>query len=133
MIRFLRVVLYVLAIASGMFGLVAGGKSLAKYAIARLKDPYFDSFSYNDLILSGSVIFLLSLLVLIFVDISLTLGRALRSPRPEKKESAARPAGLPAKSIDTNPPSLPEPSAESESDRESADEKLARLLKQKNE
>ncbi len=92
MTRCYRFVLFWLARLAGLIGLVAGGKSLLKYALARLKDPYFDSFSYNDLVFSGGVIFLLSLLVLIFVEVGKNAGRTLPA-QPVAAASASVPGG----------------------------------------
>jgi hypothetical protein len=128
MTRLFREVVYWLAMTAGILGLVAGGKSLVKYALARFNDPYFDSFSYNDLVFSGGVIFLLSLILLIFADLARTLGGAFPPAKPESPGASPKPTlGAPR----TAAPSGPAP--ETEPDRESADEKLARLLKQKKE
>jgi len=127
--RFLRGLLYCLALLGGITGLVVGGKLLGKYVLARLNDPYFDSFSYNDLVFSGGVIFILSLILLIFADIGLMLGKKFG---PAKNADAApKPAGVSPKTAASSSPSAPLPDVESEADQESADEKLARLLQQK--
>jgi hypothetical protein len=133
MLKLLRTLLYWLARVAGVIGLVAGGKSLGKYALARLNDPYFDSFSYNDLVFSGGVIFLLSLLVLIFADVGHSLGKNSRPFPAENSGEKAKPAPPPAKTTGPAPLISPAPGSEPEGDRESADEKLERLLKQKNE
>jgi hypothetical protein len=130
MTRFLRRLLYWLALVAGLIGLVAGGRLLAKYAVARFNDPYFDSFSYNDLVFSGGVIFLLSLMLLIFTDLARTLS-GFAPPGPGKTAAIPAPPGEIAKFGGATPPATPAPIAEP--DRESADEKLARLLKQKGE
>ena len=127
--KFLRSTLYWLARLAGIIGLVTGGKLLVKYALARLNDPYFDAFSYNDLVFSGGVIFLLSLLLLIFADVGRLLARHLDAAKPETTAAAGEPAKTSAPPASPAPLPAPEP----EADRESADEKLARLLKQKRE
>lgn len=128
MAKIYRFVLFWLARLAGIIGLVAGGKSLGKYAVARFKDPYFDSFSYNDLVFSGGVIFLLSLLVLIFVEVARHAGRsggagvvvAPTETKPVRKGSpVVAPGALPV--------------AEPAETVESPDEKLARLVKQRGE
>ena len=133
MLKLLRTSLYWLARVAGIIGLVAGGKSLGKYLLARLNDPYFDSFSYNDLVFSGGVIFLLSLLVLIFADVGQSLGKSLRPASAENSGARPRPAGSSAKSAELASPAAPFPETENEADHESADEKLTRLLKQKDD
>ncbi len=125
MAKIYRFVLFWLARLAGIIGLLAGGKSLGKYAVARFKDPYFDSFSYNDLVFSGGVIFLLSLLVLIFVEVARNGGRSVEAgvvtpteAKPMRKESpVVAPGALPV--------------AEPVETVESPDEKLARLVKQR--
>jgi len=122
--------LYWLAWLAGCVGLVAGGRSLGRYVFARFNDPYFDSFSYNDLAFSGGVIFLLSLILLLFAELARSLGGAFLSAKPEK------PGSLPKLTIPAAPSlasAAQTPAPEAAADRESADEKLARLLKQKNE
>jgi len=128
MAKLYRFLLFWLARLAGVIGLFAGGKSLAKYAVARFKDPYFDSFSYNDLVFSGGVIFLLSLLVLIFAEVGRNLGRsggagAVVAPVEEKPVRKSPPAVVPGS------PPVAEPAEVAES----PDEKLARLLKHKEE
>jgi hypothetical protein len=110
---------------AGIVGLVTGGKSLVKYLLARFNDPYFDSFSYNDLVFSGGVIFLLSLILLIFTDLAHRLGGASLAAKPEKPGSSSKSAQEPVQ-----PATQTGPASEPELNRESADEKLARLLKQ---
>ena len=131
--RVLRSLLYWIAVLAGITGLVAGGKSLGKYALARMNDPYFDSFSYNDLVFSGGVIFLLSLILLIFADVGSTLSRTFNPPKPKKADATSKKSSGSSKT--TGPGTLPTqaPEPEDQSDQESADEKLARLLKQKPE
>ena len=126
--RLLRGALYWLAVPAGITGLVAGGKLLGKYVVARINDPYFDSFSYNDLVFSGGVVFILSLILLIFADIGHIIGKNLNATKPEKAESKAA-AESPRTAAQVSAPA-PLPAPESEADRESADEKLTRLLKQ---
>ena len=133
MAKIYRFLLLWLARLAGVVGLIAGGKSLAKYAVARFKDPYFDSFSYNDLVFSGGVIFLLSLLVLIFAEVGARLGRTGRSV-PESPVAPPAPTGVkPARPASwiaaTGAGPEPEPVAEVES----PDAKLARLVKHKEE
>lgn len=129
--RFLRGFLYWLAVLAGITGLATGGKLLGKYALARLNDPYFDSFSYNDLVFSGGVIFILSLILLIFADIGHLLGKNFIPLKTEK--AAAKPAGESFKTAGSAAATAALPAPEPETDQESADEKLARLLKQKPE
>ena len=126
MTKLFRGALYWLALAAGGVGLVAGARALAKYIVARFNDPYFDSFSYNDLVFSGGVIFLLSVILLVLAELARTLGRAFPPAQSEKPGAAPRPGGG---GIPVAGPTSPAP--EAEPDRESADEKLARLLKQK--
>ncbi len=128
MTRILRGLLYWLAMVAGLIGLAAGGRLLIKYALARFKDPYFDSFSYNDLVFSGGVIFLISLMLLIFADLARTLGRAF-PPGDAKPGTLPAIPGETGKSVAPASPAAPAPAPEAS--RESADEKLARLLKQK--
>jgi len=131
MIKLVRILLYWLARVAGVIGLVAGGKSLGKYALARLNDPYFDSFSYNDLVFSGGVIFLLSLLVLIFADVGHSLNS--RTGGAGHSGSPSQPFLPPAKPAEAGPLPRPAPATDPDVERASADEKLARLLKRKKE
>ena len=133
MTRFIRTLLYWLARLAGLIGLFAGGKSLVKYVLARLKDPYFDSFSYNDLVFSGGVIFLLSILVLIFTDIGLLLHRVARSPAPTSPGLPIPPGGTQNKMTALASQAGAGPETEPVVPAESPDAKLARLLKQKEE
>ena len=126
MTKLFRGGIYWLALAAGGVGLVAGARALAKYIVARFNDPYFDSFSYNDLVFSGGVIFLLSLILLVFTDLARTLGGAW--PPGATPGSTPKPPGEPAKAASPVSPSGPAQGAEP--DRVSANEKLARLLKQ---
>lgn len=126
--KFLGGALYWLSILAGLTGLAAGGKSLGKYAFAWLTDKYFDSFSYNDLIFSGSVIFLLSLILLIFANLSRAVTKHLLT-KPEMAQSAKSAATAPAAGTPAALSATPAPPPEEP--KESADEKLARLLKQK--
>jgi len=133
MAKLYRFLLFWLARLAGVIGLFAGGKSLAKYAVARFKDPYFDSFSYNDLVFSGGVIFLLSLLVLIFAEVGASLGRTGRSGQAGPVGAPVPAGGKPIRpsspAADTSTSPEPEPVAEVES----PDAKLARLVKHKEE
>ena len=128
-----RFILIWLARLAGVIGLVAGGKSLTKYAVARFKDPYFDSFSYNDLVFSGGVIFLLSLLVLILAEVGASLGQAGRSGPEGRADShgpaGSKPARVPGPASPAGAVTVPEPVEEVES----PDSKLARLVKHKEE
>ena len=130
MTRIFRTVVFWLARVAGIVGLVAGGKSLAKYVVAWIKDPYFDSFSYNDLVFSGGVIFLLSLMVLIFADV----GRVVCSERSIQGDPTSLPGkagGSTSKALEITAAPASSPGTEAVVDRETADEKLARLLKAK--
>ena len=130
--RVFRTLLYWLARLAGVVGLLAGGKSLGKYALARLKDPYFDSFSYNDLVFSGGVIFLLSLLVLIAVEMARSLERSIWTTSPGFGGSgAAKPVGNRGKPIESPADTAAEPAATGNVETESPDKKLVRLVKQK--
>ena len=132
MTRIFRSLLYWLALVAGLIGLAMGGRSLVKYALARLNDPYFDAFSYNDLVFSGGVIFLLSLLLLIVADLARTLGGSLPGG-PEKPGSTPTSPGESRPASGGGSAAVSATGAQSEPDRISADEKLARLLKQKGE
>jgi hypothetical protein len=123
MTRLFRHLLYWLARLAGLTGLFAGGKSLAKYAVASFKDPYFDSFSYNDLVFSGGVIFLLSLLVLIFAEVAGHLERAACSAPAKPADKPGTPDVKPAPPTPADVRPVPEKSPES------PDAKLARLVK----
>ena len=89
MTKLFRGALYWLAMAAGGVGLVAGARALAKYLVVRFNDPYFDSFSYNDLVFSGGVIFLLSLILLTIAELARTLGSRL--PARQTGSSRRRP------------------------------------------
>jgi hypothetical protein len=69
------------------------------------------------------------LILLIFADIGNIVGKSLSQAKPEKAEPKT--AAGPARSSATTFASGPLPALEAEPDRESADEKLTRLLQQK--
>ena len=126
MTRCYRSVLFWLARLAGLIGLVAGGKSLLKYALARLKDPYFDSFSYNDLVFSGGVIFLLSLLVLILVE----LCKNVRPTVPAQAFGKTSASVLEIEKAGQATLAKRAAAVKPETTETSSDAKLARLVKQ---
>jgi hypothetical protein len=115
------VTLYVLAITTGVGGVLAGGIPLATYALARLKNPGFGYYANLPLISTAENTLIFSLMLLIFVHIGHVLGAGLRRPAPKPDSSAHNHA--PA-----NPVSW-QSEAPQRRKEETADERLARLLK----
>jgi len=135
MFRLPRFLLYCFAIFIGVAGLLEGGLPLLQYTIKRLEGNYFDAYavlsSYDRF--SSEVILLLSLMLLIVVHIAHVLTGGLSFAKPEKpvlsrKQQDGSPlsAGLISQSLEP-------PRAQVPTDKESTDEKLGRLLKQRKE
>ena len=131
MFRLFRFLLYCFAVFIGVAGLLEGGLPLLQYAIERLEGKYFDAYallsSYDRF--SSEVILILSLMLLILVHIGHVLTGGLSFAKPEnpvlsRKQQADSPlsAGLTSQSL--GPSGAPE-----QTGKETADEKLTRLLR----
>ncbi|MGO8838270.1 MAG: hypothetical protein ACLQAH_12705 [Limisphaerales bacterium] len=134
-LRLPRFLVYCLAVFTGVLGLLDGGIPLVKYAAERLASNNYEAYlvlsSYDRF--SAEVIFILSLMLLILVHIGHAVGGGLHISNAREQVSSGRQqsgsplsAGLTSQSLD--PPGTP-----AQTDKETADEKLARLLKQKQE
>ena len=79
MLKMIRCLLYGLATLAGVSGLVISGVPLVKYGLERLHD--YESTSYYDTtyLHAPEIIFLLSLMLLVFVNIGLVIERRLGS------------------------------------------------------
>ena len=135
MFRIFSFLLYCLAVFIGVAGLLEGGLPLLQYTIERLEGKYFDAYallgSYDRF--SSEVILILSLMLLIVVHIGHVLARGLSFTKPEKpvlsqkqQDDSSLSAGL----ISPSPEAL---EAQAPANKETTDEKLDRLLKQKKE
>jgi hypothetical protein len=133
MLKAIRCLLYGLAVSAGVAGLFAGGVPLVKYAVFKWfhgrDSDYYDDPNY---LFSPEVVFLLSWILLIFVRISLVLEKGFHPsslPQPDASGKAAENPPAPASTM-----SRPARAAAANvpTDQAAADEKLARLLNQKN-
>ncbi len=129
MFRLFRLLLYCLAVFIGVAGLLEGGVPLLKYTYERLAGNDIDAYAVLSTYdrFSSEVILILSLMLLIVVHIGHVLAGGLRFTKTEK------PVSLRAQSAGLTSRSLKPPEAPAQTDKATADEKLARLLKQKQE
>jgi|SRR5665213_1364374 len=130
MLKIIRCLLYSLAIFTGVAGLVAGGVPLAKYALQYLRDREYDYYFDANYLYPPGIIFLLSLLLLIFVHIGLMMGKGISpasSPKPDPSVKPAEAAPAPAGEI--SPPTKTAGTT-AQAELETADKKLTRLLNQ---
>lgn len=133
--RIFTLLLYCLAVFVGVVGLLKGGVPLLKYAVECLKGNYFDAYallsSYDRF--SSEVILILSLMLLIVVHIGHVLTRGLSSAKSEKLVSSQKQQDDSPMSAGLTPQSLEPLGAPVQTDKETSDEKLGRLLRQKQE
>lgn len=94
MLKIIRCVLYGLAISTGVAGLFVGGVPIAKYALERFRDSEYGYYYETNFLFSPEVIFLLSLILLIFVHIGLVVGKGIHVAGPTKSDSSAKPARI---------------------------------------
>jgi hypothetical protein len=126
-LNLIRWLLYGVAIATGVLGLIAGGDPIVRYLMDELRNyEYRDYYEATNYLQEPEIIFLLSLILLIGVRIAMALERVARHsnpvemPQPEKKPVAATATG-----------ETSQPSAAAEAfatPAETVDEKLAHLL-----
>jgi len=131
MFKFIRRLLYGLAVLSGVAGLLIGGLPLAQFARERLHTDdsardYYDTTYLH----APEIIFLLSLILLVCVCIALALEKGISPAEPTRSEATEKPpepqrkeAAVTSISGENAPP----PS------KETADEKLSRLLNREKE
>ena len=135
MFRIFSFLLYCLAVFIGVAGLLEGGLPLLQYTIERLEGKYFDAYavlsSYDRF--SSEVILILSLMLLLVVHIGHVLTRGLSFARPEKPVLSRKQQDESPLSAGLISQSLEPPRAQVPTDKESTDEKLGRLLKQRKE
>ena len=126
-----RFLLYWLAVLAGVAGVLVEGISLLKNWKERLFDPDYSPLlsSYDSF--SAEVIFLLSLMLLILVHIGHVVGGGLHISRSRKPVSSGKEPGDASPSAVLVSQPLEPLGAQAQTDKETADEKLTRLLKQK--
>jgi hypothetical protein len=118
-VKIIRGLLYSLAISTGMAGLLAGGVPLAKFALQYLHDHEYGYYYDANSLYLPEIVFLLSVILLVFIHISFQIGKKIYPADPPKPESSAKPTeNSTAPANDIFQPA------------KSAEEKLARLLKQ---
>jgi hypothetical protein len=130
MLKVPRLLLYWLAVLAGVTGVLAEGISLFKNWMERLADPNYSYLLSAYDYFSAEVIFLLSLMLLIVVHIGHVVGGGFHLSGSRKPVSSGKQPGDSPLSAGLTSQS-PEPlGAQAQADKETADEKLARLLKQ---
>jgi|SRR5208337_4036904 len=133
MLRLIRLLLYWLAVLAGVTGVLVEGLSLLKNWTQRLEDPNYSYLLSAYDYFSAEVIFLLSLMLLIVVHIGHVVGGGLLISKSKEPVSSGPHQGESPKSTSLTSPSPETLGAPAQIDKETADEKLARLLKQKQE
>jgi len=133
MSRLPRFLLYWLALLAGVTGVLVEGISLLKNWVQRLEDPDYSYLLSAYDYFSAEVIFLLSLMLLIVVHIGHVVGGGLHISRSKKPVSSGKQPDDPPLTAGSTSQSLEPPGTPAQADKETADEKLARLLKQKKE
>lgn len=133
MSRVLRFLLYWLAVLAGVTGVLVEGVSLLKNWKERLFDPDYSPLLSSYDFFSAEVIFLLSLVLLIAVHIGHVVGGGLHFSRSRKPAASGNQPGDAPPSADSASQSREPLGASAQTDKETADEKLTRLLKQKKE
>lgn len=129
MLRVIRFLLYWLAVLAGVTGVLVEGISLLKNWMERFNPDYSPLLSSYDFF-SAEVIFLLSLILLIVVHIGHVVGGGLHISRSRKPVLPGKQPGDSSLSAGLTSQSLEPPGAQAQTDKETADEKLAQLLKQ---
>ncbi len=124
--------LYWLAVLAGVTGVLVEGISLLKNWMERFNPDYSPLLSSYDFF-SAEVIFLLSLILLIVVHIGHVVGGGLHISRSRKPVLPGKQPGDSSLSAGLTTQSLEPPGAPAQADKETSDEKLARLLKRKKE
>ena len=132
MSRIPRFLLYWLAVLAGITGVLVEGVSLVKNWMQQFNPEYSYLLSAYDFF-SAEVIFLLSLMLLIVVHIGHVVGGGLNISKPKESISPGKQRGDSALSAGSTAPSPELLEAQAQTDKETADEKLARLLRQKKE
>jgi hypothetical protein len=117
--------LYCLAVLTGVAGLFAGGYPLATYVLARWRSSAVDYELNFDFISKALDVFILSIILLIFVNISHVICCRFRrnSKKPVSSGRRKPDSSLPANSI-----SQPAETSKEQPAEETPDEKLARLI-----
>ena len=130
MFKLIRLGLYGLATTAGVAGLFAGGVPLAKFAWKYWRDHQYGYYYDANSLYFPEIVFLLSLSLLVFVHLGLVVGKGNREAG-SKPELTRKPAQNPPASLAGNLPAAGPAGPSAQAGRESADEKLARLLHQK--
>jgi len=118
---------------AGVTGVLVEGVSLLKNWKERLFDPDYSPLLSSYDFFSAEVIFLLSLVLLIVVHIGHVVGDGFHISKSKEPVSSGKPQGDSPVSAGLIP-QPPEPlGTQAQTDKETADEKLTRLLKQKKE
>ena len=124
MMKTIRRLLFGLAISTGVAGLVVGGVPLGKFAYEWLKDHEYGYYYDPNFLFSPEVIFILSVILLVFVYISHLVGKGIYIAGETPSDPPKPPAEAAPATADKAVPPAAAPV-------ETADEKLARLLDQK--
>lgn len=133
MSRVPRLLLYWLAVLAGVTGVLVEGISLLKSWKERLFDPDYSLLLSSYDFFSAEVIFLLSLMLLVVVHIGHVIGGGFHISRSKKPVSPGKQQGDSPSTTGLNSQSSEPLGAQAQTDKETADEKLTRLLKQKKE
>jgi hypothetical protein len=124
MLKTIRWLLYGLAISTGVAGLLVGGVPLGKFAFEWLHDHEYGYYYDPNFLFSPEVIFILSVILLMFVYISHLVGKGIHINGETKSDPPPPPAEAAPATADKAAPPAAAPV-------QTADDKLARLLNQK--
>jgi len=127
MSRIPRFLIYWLAVLAGVTGVLVEGVSLVKNWMQQFNPEYSYLLSAYDFF-SAEVIFLLSLMLLIVVHIGHVVGGGLHISKSKEPVSPGKQRGDSSVSAGSTSQSSELPEAQKQTDQETADEKLTRLL-----
>jgi hypothetical protein len=131
MLKTIRCVLYGLAILTGVAGLFDSGTPLVKYMLQQWREHEYRGYYDTGYLNSPKIIFLLSLILLVCVRLSLALDKGIRPASPQNSIPSGKPtADTPALADEISQPPKAAIST-MKTEQETADEKLTRLLNQK--
>ncbi len=127
MLKIIRTVLYGLASATGLAGVLVGGDPLVKYLWEMLHDSEYRYYYDTHYLYEPEIILLLSLILLIGVRICFALDKGMRPANPADAGPPGKAPVTPASANEISPAAAETPAPPVES----ADEKLTRLLNPK--
>ena len=128
-----RLLLYWLATLAGLTGVLAEGISLLKNLKDKLFDPDYSLLLNSYDYFSAGVIFLLSLMLLILVHIGHVVAGGFHISGFRKQSDSVKLPGNPSGAASLPPESGAAQMQMDKENKETADEKLSRLLKSKKE